>query len=64
MEQKENIKKIFVKSLFNGWHEVSKEQATKWATHMLNGSNCKKETVIQLLNKRLKGATLESLGVV
>lgn len=56
--------KIFIKSLFSGWHEASKEQATRWATHILNGSNCKRETIIELANKRLKGATLESLGVI
>lgn len=59
-----HIKKIFVKALISGWHEVSKEQAKKWATHMLNGSSCKREKVIQIINKRIIGATLESLGVL
>lgn len=59
-----HIKKIFVKSLFSGWHEVSKEQAKKWATHKIDGANCGKEKVIEIVKSQILGATLESLGVV
>ena len=58
------IKKIFVKSLFGGWHEVSKGQAKKWATHKIDGANCGKEKIIEILKSQILGATLEGLGVV
>lgn len=59
-----HIKKIFVKAVFSGWHEVSKEQAKKWASHMLKGANCKKETIMQILKNKILGATLEELGAI
>lgn len=64
MELLKNNKKIFVKSLFSGWHEVSKKQAKKWATHKIEGANCKKEKVVEILKTQILGASLESLGVI
>ena len=58
-----HIKKIFVKSPFSGWHEVSKEQAKKWATHKIEGANCKREKVVEIVKSQILGATLEGLGV-
>ena len=59
-----HIKKIFVKTYFNGWREVSKEQAKKWATYKIEGANCGKEKVVDLLKSKIIGATLQSLGVL
>lgn len=60
----EKPKKILVRSLFNGWHEVSEEQAVKWARALIEGANCKREKIIEIVRSRLSGATLESLGVI
>lgn len=59
----EKVKKIRVKSLFSGWHEVSEEQAAKWARTLIEGASCGRKKVVEMVKSRITGATLESLGI-
>lgn len=58
-----HIKKIFVKTPFNGWHEVSKEQAKNWAMHLYSGAS-HKNNAIKIIKKNLLGVDLDALGVL
>jgi hypothetical protein len=58
-----HIKKIFVKTPFSGWHEVSKEQAKIWAKHLYNGAN-HKNNAIEIIKKNILGIEFDKLGVV
>lgn len=52
---------IKVKAIFSGWHEVTQEQAKRWARHMYNGATCSHENKILFLDKRISGITVEEL---
>lgn len=55
--------KIEVKTYFNGWKEVSKEQAKKFVLHIIrNASAIKPEETNDYINQnRLRGITVEEL---
>ena len=59
----EKVKKIYVKSLFSGWHEVSEGQAAKWARTLIEGANCGRKKIIEIVRNRISGATLSRLGI-
>lgn len=58
-----HIKKIFIKAPFSGWHEVSKEQAKKWANSVYTGANHKKNA-IEVIKNNILGVEFDSLGVL
>ena len=55
------IQAIKVKTIFSGWHEVTREQAQKWARHMYMGATCPHENKIIFLDKHLSGITAKEL---
>lgn len=57
--------KIYVKGIFCDWVEVSKEMAlsyVEWLMKNLPGVT-EKETIAHIESKRLRGITVEELGV-
>ena len=55
--------KIEVKTFYNGWKEVSKEQAKQFVLHIIrNASAIKEEEINDYINKnKLRGITVEKL---
>lgn len=55
--------KIEVKTFYNGWKEVSKEQAKQFVLHIIRGiSAIKEEEINDYINKnKLRGITVEKL---
>lgn len=58
-----HIKKILVKAPFSGWHEVSKEQATKWAKAIYNGAN-HKENALKKIKENILGIEFNNLKLI
>lgn len=58
----EKMKIIRVKAFYSGWHEVSREQAERWAEHLWNGSTgIRTEKKPDYINGRLEGVTVQEL---
>lgn len=58
-----HIKKIYIKSLFYGWNEATKQQAQTWAKHLHEGANFKDAALARIKNS-LIGLEFEELGLV
>lgn len=54
------MQKILIKSFFNGWRQVTKEQAKRWADNLINNAGHRKNA-IEIAKKRLKGIELEKI---
>jgi hypothetical protein len=51
---------IYIKSLFSGWREATREQARRWATHIVNHSTGRFDREEEI-NSRLRGITYAEL---
>lgn len=56
------VKKIYVKTLFNGYCQVDKLQAQRWARHMIKNAG-NRQKAIEFVKHRLIGSTLYKLKV-
>lgn len=52
---------IEIKTYFHDWKKVSKDQAKRWAKHILNSGNAPMNQRKEWLKGRIKGITLEEL---
>lgn len=61
--QNQEEPKIMVKTFFNGWRAVTREQAVGWAKVLYDGMTAipSFEHKLEYLNSRLKGITAEEL---
>ena len=45
--------KIYIKTFFSDWHEVTKEQYEKWKKHVINNAS-NKEKAKEIVERRTK----------
>lgn len=55
------MNKIYIKAWFGDWKEVDAKKAKTFITGLMEGMMCSDETKLKIIEKHLKGITVEEL---